>query len=284
MKTYPETVRFLYRLQRSGMKFGLAGIHRLLDGLDNPERRFPAVHIAGTNGKGSTASIIASILSAAGYRTGLYTSPHLVDFRERIRINGKPIPKRDVVRLAGMLRPAIRKHKSTFFESVTALAFRYFAEKNVDVAVVETGLGGRLDATNVVNPVLTVITSISREHTEFLGNTLTSIAREKAGIIKPGVPCVVGVLPRKAVVAIRRRCRDQSAPLIPVRKKSITLHSATMRGSRISVSFSHRQPLRLFLPLPGQFQIQNLAIVREAVLQLRHQGFRISDRQIRTGV
>ena len=161
----------------------------------NPHTKFRSIHVAGTNGKGSTSHLIAAVLQAAGYKVGLYTSPHLVDFRERIRINGQMIPEEKVVAFVEQIKnpkSKIKNLQSSFFELTTALAFSYFAEQQVDIAVVEVGLGGRLDATNIITPLLSVITNIGFDHTEFLGHTLKEIAREKAGIIKAGVPCVIG--------------------------------------------------------------------------------------------
>ena len=188
------------------MKFGLQGIRTLLTSLDHPEKQFSSIHIAGTNGKGSTASMIAAIFTAAGYKTGLYTSPHLVSFNERIRINGKAISSQAVARLATAIHPEVKRNNCTFFEAVTAMAFKYFAESKVDIAVVETGLGGRLDATNILQPLVSVITTIGLEHTQILGASLEKIAFEKGGIIKKGVPCVTGVKSQKAVRVLSNIC------------------------------------------------------------------------------
>lgn len=173
-------------------KPGLDNMLRLMAHLGNPHEQLRAVHVAGTNGKGSTSHLIAAALQAAGLKVGLYTSPHLVSLTERIRINGTPIPKEEVVRFVEHNRAFLDELQPSFFETMTAMAFAYFAQEKVDVAVVETGLGGRLDSTNILTPILSVITNIGMDHTEFLGSTLPQIAREKAGIIKPGVPCVIG--------------------------------------------------------------------------------------------
>jgi len=174
------------------MKFGLRTTRVLLAALGHPEHAYPSIHIAGTNGKGSTASMLASIFMESGYRAGLYTSPHLVRFTERIRIDGREIPGRRVVHYTRVLFPIIEELRATFFEVVTCIAFRHFADEHIDIAVVETGLGGRLDSTNVITPLVSVITTIGFDHEEYLGTTLRSIAREKGGIIKPGIPCVTG--------------------------------------------------------------------------------------------
>lgn len=182
----------LFSMTVIGIKPGLERIVHLCNAIDNPQNRYPSVHIAGTNGKGSTSAMLASILQAAGYKTGLYTSPHIQRFNERIRINGEMIPDVDLVRLARPLMDAAKEVKGSFFEVTTALAFQWFAEKRVDIAIIETGLGGRLDATNVLQPMVSVITSVDIDHTEYLGTTLESIAKEKAGIMKSDAPCVIG--------------------------------------------------------------------------------------------
>ncbi len=212
MNSYKDTLSFLYSLQGRGVKLGLRNIQALLHSLGNPEQGFPSIHIAGTNGKGSTAAFLASVFQEAGYRTGLYTSPHLVSFTERIRVNGRQIPTAAVLRLAQSIRSEIERYHATFFESTTAVAFAYFAERNVDVAVVETGLGGRLDATNVLTPLVSVVTNVSIEHTDYLGDTLQEIAREKGGIIKAGVPLVTAAETDVALVALRDIADRSGAP------------------------------------------------------------------------
>lgn len=176
----------LYSLQKFGMKLGLDNITSLLEYLGNPQKNFKSFHVAGTNGKGSTTSFMASILMEAGYRTGLYTSPHFIRFNERVRVNGVEIPDQYIVEFISGINGFIVIHKPTFFEVTTALAFKYFSDEKVEYAAIETGLGGRLDATNVLAPLASVITSISLEHTEILGDTLEKIAFEKGGIIKRG--------------------------------------------------------------------------------------------------
>ena len=188
-----DLLHYLFSLHRFGIKPGLERIQFLLSFLDNPETLYPCIHVAGTNGKGSVCSILASILQSAGYKTGLYTSPHIRLFNERIRINGECIPNEDIARLASKLMPEIEKEHTTFFEVTTAMAFAWFAEQNVDIAIIETGMGGRLDATNVIeSPLATIITSIDLDHTEYLGSDLLSIASEKAGIMKKGSPIIIG--------------------------------------------------------------------------------------------
>lgn len=197
--TYQEAVDYLYssrppfhQVGAAAYKPGLANTLRLMAHVGNPHEQLRAIHVAGTNGKGSTSHLIASALQASGRKVGLYTSPHLIDLRERIRVNGIPIPEEEVVGFIEQNQDFLDATQPSFFETMTALAFRYFVDQNVDIAVIEVGLGGRLDSTNVITPILSVITNIGLDHTEFLGQTLAQIAKEKAGIIKPGVPCVIG--------------------------------------------------------------------------------------------
>lgn len=199
MKNYPETLDYIFSklpmFQRVGdkaFKKDLTNIIALLKTLDNPHNYFKTIHIAGTNGKGSTTHIIASILQESGLKVACYTSPHYIDFRERIKINGIYISEQFVVDFINKIEPLIDEIKPSFFEITVAMAFQYFKEQKVDVAVVETGLGGRLDSTNIITPLLSVITNISFDHTNMLGNTLAEIAKEKAGIIKPNIPVVIG--------------------------------------------------------------------------------------------
>ena len=197
--TYAQTIDYLYASQpafhlvgASAYKPGLDNTYRLMAHLGNPHERLHAVHVAGTNGKGSTSHLLAAALQAQGYKVGLFTSPHLVDFRERIRISGEMIPQETVVQFVANHRAFLDELRPSFFETTMALAFWYFAQQQVDIAVVEVGLGGRLDSTNILTPLLSVITNIGIDHTEFLGDTLAQIAAEKAGIMKPHVPCVIG--------------------------------------------------------------------------------------------
>ncbi len=197
--TYAETLAYLYQSQPAfhllggaAYKPGLYNTLLLMRHLHNPHQHFLSIHIGGTNGKGSTSHLLAAVLQAAGFRVGLYTSPHLVDFRERIRISGQAIPEKEVVAFVEKHRAFLEEIHPSFFETTMAMAFDFFARRRVDIAVIEVGLGGRLDSTNVITPLLSVITNIGFDHTEFLGTTLEAIAREKAGIIKPHIPCVIG--------------------------------------------------------------------------------------------
>ena len=212
---YQQTIEYLYASQpafhlvgATAYKPGLDNTYRLMAHLGNPHTLLPAVHIAGTNGKGSTSHLIAAALQAQGYRVGLFTSPHLVDFRERIRISGEMIPEEEVVQFVADNRAFLDEIRPSFFETTMALAFWYFAEQKVDIAVIEVGLGGRLDSTNILTPLLSVITNIGIDHTEFLGNTLAEIAAEKAGIIKQHTPCVIGETHPETQAVFLNRARE----------------------------------------------------------------------------
>ena len=217
---YKQTVKYLYSVVPSFQKVGTAGYK---EGLSNtlaldehfghPHRNFKTIHVAGTNGKGSCSHTLAAMLQATGLKVGLYTSPHLVDFRERIRVNGKCISKKRVIEFVRDERDFFEPLSPSFFELTTALAFKYFAEKKVDIAVVEVGLGGRLDCTNVITPEVSVITNISFDHTQFLGNTLAKIAGEKAGIIKPGVPVVIGETAPETKPVFEQIAAERHAPI-----------------------------------------------------------------------
>ena len=202
---YSETLGYLFnklpmfsRIGDAAIKKDLTNTLALCEFLENPQNKIKTIHIAGTNGKGSVAHILASVLQQAGYKTGLYTSPHLKDFRERIKINGKPCSEKFVVQFTKKIKSKIEEIQPSFFEVTVAMAFEYFAKKKVDIAIIETGLGGRLDSTNVITPLLSVITNISYDHQNLLGNTLEKIAIEKAGIVKKNIPVVIGETQKEA--------------------------------------------------------------------------------------
>lgn len=246
-----RAMAFLDELEAKGMRLGLGRMEKFLAFIGNPEKRFRSVHVAGSKGKGSTAAMVESILRKAGYRTGLYTSPHLVRFNERVRVNGLEISDRRLVALVAELRREMENSgiNLTYFEFVTALAFRHFADSGVDFAVVEAGLGGRLDATNTLMPVVSAITNIEKEHEKFLGRTVRKIAAEKAGIIKSGVP-VVTAEKKKAVLAVfGKACLAKKARLIAVKK-----------------------PFVGKLGLQGRFQRWNAALAVATVGELQKQG------------
>jgi dihydrofolate synthase/folylpolyglutamate synthase len=220
MMTYEETVEYLFHVTpvfektgASAYKEGLSNTHALDEHFGHPHRQFKTIHVAGTNGKGSCSHTLAAILQSAGYKVGLYTSPHLVDFRERIRVNGQCISKEYVVDFVEQERSFFEPLHPSFFELTTAMAFKYFAEQAVDIAVIEVGLGGRLDCTNIITPVLSIITNISFDHTQFLGNTLAKIAGEKAGIIKKNVPVVIGETTPETLPVFQKKAAAKGAPL-----------------------------------------------------------------------
>lgn len=273
-RDYIEIINYLYSLQRFGIKLGLHNIERLLKLLQNPERKFISIHVAGTNGKGSTSSFIASILSACGYKVGLYTSPHLVDFTERIRINGIPIPRERVVEYVKILHDEIDTLKATFFEATTAVAFKYFADEKVDFAVVEVGLGGRLDSTNVIKPAVSVITSISYDHMDVLGETLEQIALEKAGIIKDKTPCITGCEDEKALNVIKNVAKEKDAELLIADEIS---EVKIKEVNEESIKFDLKTPKSFYQDLiagvAGKFQAKNAQISVLAYEKLSELGF-----------
>ncbi|MGA2297386.1 MAG: folylpolyglutamate synthase/dihydrofolate synthase family protein [FCB group bacterium] len=209
-----QILKKLFSLQRFGIKPGLERTIRLLEAYGNPHLNFPSIHVAGTNGKGSVCSMVASILTEAGYKVGLYTSPHIIDFNERIRINGKTITDDELISLTNELMPVSDKLGCTFFEITTAMAFKYFSDKKIDISVIETGMGGRFDSTNVLNPIISAITPIGLDHQEYLGNTLEEIAFEKAGIIKVGVPVIIGDDNKKIEHIFLKKAEEMNSEII----------------------------------------------------------------------
>jgi dihydrofolate synthase/folylpolyglutamate synthase len=279
---YRSSIAYLYGLQKYGIKFGLTSISQLLSALGNPHHRIRCVHIAGTNGKGSTAAFIASILAAAGYKTGLYTSPHLISFTERITINNREISHDSVARLTGHIRDAASPLDSiTFFECATAMAFTYFAEQKVDCAVIETGMGGRLDATNVIQPILSVITTISREHELYLGNTVLQIAKEKAGIIKRNGVLLTAVRNSAVLRLFRERCRRMKSAMY-VLDRDFDLQRQP--DNTLAYRGLARDIRRLQLGLRGEHQFDNGALALAAAEVLGRNGFAITDAALRRGL
>lgn len=273
---YNEAIQYLFdrlpmfqRIGSAAYKPDLTNTLRLCEALGNPQSAFHSVHIAGTNGKGSTSSMIATALTAAGYKTGLYTSPHLRSFTERIRINGIEIPQDDVVDFVLRTKPVIEEVNPSFFECTVAMAFDYFARRQVDVAVIEVGMGGRLDSTNVITPLLSVITNISWDHTDHLGNTLAAIAGEKAGIIKPGVPVVIGEWVEETEPVFRDKAALEKAPLFFAGDDcTVTRISQNLEGQLFNVDL-HGQSTLVGIDLPGDYQQQNIATVWLALDKLR---------------
>lgn len=244
----------MYSLRRFGIKLGLSTIQQILSELNNPQDKFAAIHIAGTNGKGSVAAMLANILKLAGFKVGLYTSPHLIRFNERIVIDGTPIDDDQVASLYQKVKKVQKVDRElTFFEYTTAMAFYAFAEQNVDWAIIETGMGGRLDATNVLLPKISIITSIGLEHQTYLGNTTSKIAYEKAGIIKPNCPIITDVKPQRAFEVIKNKAKEQCAPLYQLGKQ-MRVHRKKDDFSYIGLNYNWYQ---LNCALNGSHQIRN---------------------------
>jgi len=268
--SYSETVNYLYNLQKYGIKFGLDNISRLMSALDNPHRSFLSVHVAGTNGKGSTSAIIASILKTVGFKVGLFTSPHIISFTERVRVNGEEITENEVIELAEEIKDIVvhlGDFSPTFFEVVTAMALLYFKRKKVDIAVIEVGMGGRLDATNIITPEISIITNISYDHKEFLGDTLKEIAHEKAGIIKKGVPVVASYQESEAMKVIEQKAIEKNSELyIYGRDFSSVLKRNDSSGICFDYSSGDSFTINnLVLPLAGEHQMQNASVAIKAV-------------------
>jgi len=307
---YQSTLDYLYRyvdysLTRSGKYdphvFNLDRINRLLELLGNPHKKYRIIHVAGTKGKGSVSAMMESALRVAGYRTGFYTSPHLVEFTERIKVNGVDISKDELVDLVEETKPLIESvERITTFEITTALSFLFFAKKNVDVAVIEVGLGGRLDATNVVQPLVSVITSLSMDHMAVLGNTLEKIAYEKAGIIKPGRPVVVSPQKSEALDEVERVAKERGSRLTLVgRDYRFAPWQHSLDGQTMLIWRAEEQgqmdaflqeeglqgwePLEVFLPLLGQHQVQNAATAYAALQVAQQEGLVLTQADILKG-
>lgn len=284
-----DPIDFLFSLERLGMKFGLENITALCEALGRPERAFRPVHIAGTNGKGSVTVMVETALRAAGHRTARYTSPHLVRLEERFVIDGYEVPTKtlrdalgDVQRAVDcLLHAGTLSAPPTFFECATAAAFVLFQRAQVDIAVLEVGLGGRLDATNVVLPLVTAITSIDFDHEAQLGHSLASIAREKAGIVKPGVPVVCGPLPREAEAIIDEICNARGAPVI---RATEAAQITAAHDQTISVQTSARTLEHVTLALPGRHQRDNAAVAVALLDELVRQGTSVPDAAVRSGL
>jgi dihydrofolate synthase/folylpolyglutamate synthase len=279
--TYSQAVGFLYGVQKHGIKLGLETMAALAGRLGNPHRCYRALHIGGTNGKGSTAAMAASILEAAGYRVGLYTSPHLVDFRERIRVNGLMIGEVDVARLTETVKRLSEPDLSpTFFEYTTAIALQFFADERVDVAVLEVGLGGRFDATNIVDPAACAITSIAMDHQEYLGTTLESIAFEKAGIVKPSIPVVLGAMEDGARRTIEGIAEERRAPI-----RRLNVEFSTI-GTTDEFSFRSREHVidGLSSALSGSHQLDNAACAIALIDAAGPAGLLAIDKAVRKGL
>jgi dihydrofolate synthase/folylpolyglutamate synthase len=292
-RAYRETIEYLYALQKHGIKLALSNSLALMTFMGEPHQKFRSVHVAGTNGKGSTSSFIASMLQAAGYRVGLYTSPHLVSFTERIRINSALITEAKVVELADRVRETARKAEGsegtaafspTFFEVATAIAFTYFAEEGVDIAVIEVGMGGRLDSTNVITPLVSVITNIELEHTEFLGTTLTQIAGEKAGIIKQGVPVVTGAVQREVITVIEQEAAARMAEVYRLSKDFMPGTIASQRAQIFDYRGIKASYEKLRINMLGRYQVDNACLALATIECLRDVGIIVDEAAVRRGL
>lgn len=278
--TFQDTLAYLASLNKMGIRFGLDPIRQLLERLQNPQNSYPAVLIAGTNGKGSVAAMTAAILSAGGFKTGLYTSPDLIDFRERIRIDDRMISRREAMHCTERVKEKITEDIS-YFEFLTAMAFLHFHRQQVDIAILEIGMGGRLDATNVVDPLLSVITNISLDHREYLGNTLEKIAREKGGIIKKRGICLTAAIQRPVIETIETICRMRGATLYRLGKE---LRTRRHGDGRFSYRGIKRRYERLICPLAGRHQLSNAGLALGIVELIGDSGFGVDDRAVVVGL
>jgi dihydrofolate synthase/folylpolyglutamate synthase len=287
--TYEQATNYLFtrlpmfsRIGAAAYKKDLTNTIKLCDYLGNPQTAFKCIHIAGTNGKGSTSHMLAAVLQTAGYKTGLYTSPHLRDFRERFRVNGEMIDKAFVVDFVQRIQPAIDEIEPSFFEITVAMAFEYFRQKQIDIAVIETGLGGRLDSTNVITPEVSVITNIGWDHMNLLGDTLPAIALEKAGIIKPRVPVVIGETAVETKPIFEQVARENEAPLFFADKQRYVAEWKYEHHQLVlQVADSGSDERNTYqLDLPGYYQTKNCITVLEVIYHLQKAGFKITDEQV----
>lgn len=286
---YQETLEYLYRqlpmfsrVGAAAYKPGLETSERLDEFFGHPHRKFKSIHVAGTNGKGSCSHLIASMLQAQGYKTALYTSPHLVDFRERIRVDGEMIPEDAVVDFMKRFLESGYDGKPSFFELTMMMAFDWFARSEVDYAVIEVGMGGRLDSTNIITPEACVITNISRDHTQFLGDTLPKIASEKAGIIKPGIPVTIGEAEGEVKEVFEKKAAEAGAPVKFADTEALL--TGAEEGETFGWNCRSRNLGDFFLPLSGLYQTKNINTVLCALEMLRQTGIEISDEAARKGI
>ncbi|MET0635073.1 MAG: folylpolyglutamate synthase/dihydrofolate synthase family protein [Chitinophagaceae bacterium] len=290
---YSETLEYLFarlpmysRIGAAAYKADLNNIRALCNSLGNPQDQFPSIHVAGTNGKGSSSHMLASVLQSAGYKVGLHTSPHLHDFRERIRVNGKMVSESFVTGFTERIIPEIDKLDPSFFEISVAMAFEYFRLEEVDIAIIETGLGGRLDSTNILTPILSIITNIGWDHMNLLGDTLQKIATEKAGIIKPGVPVVIGEFIPETIDVFVNKAREVSSPIMfASREREVMDWKWVSKKLQVQVAERNKTDHRNYeLDLPGIYQLKNLLTVLSAVSVLRELKWRITEDDLRHGL
>ncbi len=288
LTTYSDTLQYLYdnlpifqRIGAAAYKADLVNTEKLMDALDHPELKFRSIHIAGTNGKGSSSHMIASVLQEAGWKVGLYTSPHLKEFTERIRINGREVSRQFVVDFVNKIRPAIEGIHPSFFEITVAMAYEYFAQEKVDIAVIEVGLGGRLDSTNVITPLISLVTNISFDHKDLLGDTLAKIASEKAGIIKPHVPVIVSERQPEVAPVFVTKAQQTHSPVVFASDDI----SVSLDGDELTVRERGLAPWRVDqFPLLGIYQERNVAGVVATIRALASVGFAVSQENLARGL
>lgn len=275
--TYQKSLDYLYRLEKFGMIFGLTQVERILNAIGNPHREIQAIHIGGTNGKGSTAAMMHSILRKEGYRVGLYTSPHLIRFTERIKVNGGEIEEGEVAALTEWMKREVEaagiSPPFTFFDFTTAMALHYFNQKLVDMAILEVGLGGRLDSTNVVDPLISIITNIAKDHEAYLGKTILKIAKEKAGIIKKGKPLITGATQPQVLHLFSKVCQGKGSPYFRIGKE---FHYARGENGDFDYEGINRKLWGIHLNLKGLHQVINAATALGAMEVLEELGYRVS--------
>ncbi len=278
--TYPETLAYLYnrlpmfqRIGNQAFKKDLTNINKLMEAMDNPHQQFKSIHIAGTNGKGSVTHILAALLMGSGLKVGLYTSPHYRDFRERIKINGQLIPKRKVSKFVKKNQTSIEQIEASFFEVTVAMAFSYFADEEVDIAIIETGLGGRLDSTNIITPLLSIITNISLDHQNMLGDTLPQIAFEKAGIIKKDIPILIGEDQKEVLPVFRRKAKEVNASLFLADKiVNIEIQKNNYKGIQGNVTIKNKNH-KFRTDISGAYQAKNICTAISAFSLLSESVF-----------
>ena len=291
---YTECLAYLYnslpmyqRIGGAAYKANLDNMIALMEHIKHPEKKFQSIHVAGTNGKGSVSHNLASIYQEAGFKTGLYTSPHLKDFRERIRINGEKIPQRFVLEFVKKYKSFFEELSPSFFEITVAMAYWYFAKQKVDIAIIETGMGGRLDSTNVITPQLSIITNVSLDHTQFLGNTFEEIAREKAGIIKEGVPVIIGETQPKSAGVFTKIAKEKNAPIVFAdqlyqTRKEKTLLEKDGFWMTFNIKSNDNVTRRYVTPLTGLYQLNNFRTILTACRVVSTTNF--SDGSIKDGI
>ena len=290
---YQETLSYLYdqlpmftRIGSAAIKKDLTNTLALCKALGNPQTKFKTIHVAGTNGKGSTSHMLASILQEAGYKTGLYTSPHLTDFRERIRINGNMISEQKVIDFVAQHQELFESVKPSFFEWTVALCFQHFADEKVDIAIIETGLGGRLDSTNIIEPVLSVITNIGWDHTDLLGDTLSKIAFEKAGIIKEKTPIVIGEYQEETFPVFKEKSKlSESELILAMQKVNVLYFNSSINHAAFDVQFQFGLYWKnVYSDLTGIYQEKNIRTVLACLEPMRKVGFLINEQHLRDGL